>query len=143
MLKRKRATTPELADHSDGTLSLTAYEADIVSNKSHLAVALDQRTQSGEFQAGLIRMDEDIWVDRYEPIHAKSTSHVLTEFTGSMRDYYYPVFQSTPDCTLPKSTNPKTKDGTSSPPTPKICGSLEAKRQWNTVTTSAASLMKT
>lgn len=69
MSKRKRATTPELANHPDGTLSLTAYEADIVSNKSHLAVALDQQTQPGEFQAGLIRMDEDIWVDRYEPIH--------------------------------------------------------------------------
>jgi hypothetical protein len=68
MSKRKRATTPEPANHSDGALSLTAYEADVVSNKPHLAAALDQRTRVGESQAGLIRMDEDIWVDRYEPI---------------------------------------------------------------------------
>ena len=32
MSKRKRATTPERANLSHGTLSLTAYEADVVSN---------------------------------------------------------------------------------------------------------------
>lgn len=69
MSKRKRATTPEPANLSEGTLSLTAYEADVVSNKPHLAVALDQRTRPGESQAGLICMDDDIWVDRYEPVH--------------------------------------------------------------------------
>ena len=66
MSKRKRATTPEPANPSHNALSLTAYEADIVSDKPHLAVALDQRTRPGESQAGLIRMDSDIWVDRYE-----------------------------------------------------------------------------
>ena len=60
MSKRKRATTPEPANNSDGTLSLTAYEAEVVSNTPHLAVALEQRTRSGESQAGLICMDEDI-----------------------------------------------------------------------------------
>ena len=32
MSKRKRATTPERANLSHGTLSLAAYEADVVSN---------------------------------------------------------------------------------------------------------------
>jgi len=70
MSKRKRVATPELANSSQDTLSLTAYEADIISNKPHLAVALDQRTRpGGESQAGLLCMDGDIWVDRYGPIH--------------------------------------------------------------------------
>ena len=73
MSKRKRATTPEPANqYPDGDLSLTAYEADVVSNKPHLAVALDQRTMPGGSQAGLICMDEDIWVDRYEPLSIRS-----------------------------------------------------------------------
>jgi hypothetical protein len=69
MSKRKRAITPEPVNPPDDTLSLTAYEADVVSNKPHLAVALDQRTRPGESQAGLICMDGDIWVDRYETIY--------------------------------------------------------------------------
>jgi hypothetical protein len=67
MSKRKRATTPELSTSPD-ILSLTAYEANVVSNEPHLAVALNQRTQLGKSQAGLICMDGDIWVDRYGPI---------------------------------------------------------------------------
>ena len=76
MSKRKRAITPEPANQSDGTLSLTAYEADVVSNKPHLAVALDQRTMPGESQAGLICMDGDIWVDRYEPLRFGHRLHM-------------------------------------------------------------------
>ena len=94
MLKRKRATTPEPASQSDSTLSLTAYEEDVVSNKPHLAVALDQSTMPGEAQAGLICMDEGIWVDRYEAFDLviDFTSHEFHRFDARLLLTRIPVY---------------------------------------------------